>query len=72
RIMTGAIVHTGVMWAATAPVTGCVPRFAWETDAGRRAYRLDKFKEVARAVMGRRHVEPGHAYLDALDRLADA
>lgn len=66
RIMTGAIVGTGSMWAATAPVSGCVPAFSWVTDEGRRGYRLDKFMEVARAAMGRRGIEPSAAYVERL------
>lgn len=54
RIMTGAIVGTGTMWAATAPVAGTVPRFSWVTDAGVKPYAMAKFIEVARTVMARR------------------
>lgn len=75
RIMTGAVAGTGVMWAATPPMTGCVPAFAWVTDAGQRLTRLGKFLEVARTVMGRRDIEPGEAYLrrlEALHQQADA
>jgi UDP-N-acetylglucosamine diphosphorylase / glucose-1-phosphate thymidylyltransferase / UDP-N-acetylgalactosamine diphosphorylase / glucosamine-1-phosphate N-acetyltransferase / galactosamine-1-phosphate N-acetyltransferase len=63
RIMTGSVVHTGAMWAAGSPVSGCVGAFSWVTDAGTKGFRLDKFNEVARAVMGRRKVEPSAAYV---------
>jgi len=66
RIMTGAVIGTGVMWAAGDPVSGCVGSFTWATDSGRRAYRLEKFVEVARRVMARRGVEPGRAYLQRI------
>jgi len=69
RIMTGAVVHTGAMWAATAPASGCVASFAWVTDSGAKRYRFDKFAEVARTVMGRRGVTPGEAYMERLRTL---
>ena len=66
RIMTGAVVHTGAMWAASRAIEGCVGRFAWVTDEGTRSYRLGKFTDVARTVMARRDVEPSDAYLARL------
>lgn len=63
RIMTGSVVHTGTMWAAGAAVSGCVGAFSWVTDAGAKAFRLDKFGEVMRAVMSRRKVEASAAYV---------
>jgi len=71
RIMTGAVLHTGSMFARTAPVAGTVDRFTWSTDAGDRPYRVSKFLEVARAAMGRRDVEPSPAYLARLAALAE-
>jgi UDP-N-acetylglucosamine diphosphorylase/glucosamine-1-phosphate N-acetyltransferase len=72
RIMTGAVVHTGAMWAASKAITGCVGRFAWVTDEGERTYRLGKFLDVARTVMARRDVEPSDAYLARLTTLHQA
>jgi len=69
RIMTGAIVHTGTMWAATAPVSGCVAAFGWVTDAGTRPYALGKFIEVARTVMARRKLTMSDAYAERLMEL---
>ncbi len=69
RIMTGSILHTGSMFATTAPVSGCVGPFTWATDEGQRLYRLDKFLEVARAAMARRKVEPSEPYVAALAAL---
>nr|ADI22390.1 nucleoside-diphosphate-sugar pyrophosphorylase involved in lipopolysaccharide biosynthesis/translation initiation factor 2B, gamma/epsilon subunits (eIF-2Bgamma/eIF-2Bepsilon) [uncultured Planctomycetales bacterium HF0500_02G17] len=66
RIMTGSVIHTGSMWAASAAVSGCVEPFAWVTDAGRRRYRLDKFLDVMGDVMARRDVEPSDAYVERL------
>lgn len=66
RIMTGSVIHTGAMWAASEAVSGCVEPFAWVTDAGRRSYRLDKFLDVMGDVMARRDVEPSDAYVERL------
>ncbi|MBK9187748.1 MAG: hypothetical protein IPM33_02230 [Phycisphaerales bacterium] len=63
RLMTGCMLGTGGMFATTAPVSGATPRFAWATDTGTRAYRLDKFLEVLHAAMARRTITPGEAYL---------
>lgn len=69
RIMTGSILHTGSMFATTAPVSGCVPGFTWATDTGSRPYRLDKFTEVMRAAMARRKIEPSNGYLKVLGQV---
>lgn len=66
RIMTGSIIGTGTMWAATAPVTGWVQPFTWGTDKGTRRFGYDKFVETVRAMMARRDVEPSEAYLTQL------
>ncbi len=66
RIMTGSVIGTGAMWAASEAIKGCIEPFAWVTDEGRRRYRLDKFVEVLRAVMARRDLEPSDAYLARL------
>jgi UDP-N-acetylglucosamine diphosphorylase/glucosamine-1-phosphate N-acetyltransferase len=62
RIMSGAVIGTGAMHAAAAPVSGTVPAFAWTTDAGTKSYRLGKFVEVAMTVMQRRGVTQSQAY----------
>lgn len=69
RIMTGSILHTGCMFAQTAAISGCIAPFTWATDAGTRTYRLDKFIEVAKAVMSRRKLTPTSAYLTRLTEL---
>lgn len=71
RIMTGSIVHTGAMWAASAPIAGCVDRFAWATDAGIKSYRTDRFLDVMRTSMGRRKIEPSEAYTARVRALAE-
>lgn len=69
RLSTGCVLHTGGMFATTAPVSGATPSFAWATDEGLRRYRLDKFLDVVRAVMTRRSLEPSAAYIERLAAL---
>ena len=69
RMMTGCIIGTGCMWAASAAAAGTIPPFLWCTDAGVKPFRHEKFIEVARAAMGRRKMTPGPAYLARLAAL---
>ncbi|MDX2118905.1 MAG: putative sugar nucleotidyl transferase [Planctomycetota bacterium] len=69
RIMTGSVLHTGGMFAQSAAVAGTTLRFAWATDAGVKAFRLDKFMEVARAAMKRRGLSPSDAYAKRMHEL---
>ena len=69
RIMTGAIIGTGTMWAATSPMTGCVKAFTWATDKETRRFEFEKFVQTARAMMARRDVEPSEAILKLLASL---
>ncbi len=69
RLMTGTVLHTGGMFAQTAPVTGTTPQFAWSTDAGVKPFRFEKFMEVARAAMSRRGITPSPAYIARLHEL---
>jgi acetyltransferase-like isoleucine patch superfamily enzyme len=69
RIMTGAIIGTGAMFAATAPLSGTIPPFSWITDSGTKAFAIDKFIEVAGAAMARRGINPSAAYLGRLTML---
>jgi len=69
--MTGAVIHTGAMWAATPPVVGCIDPFTWATDAGVSAFRLPRFMDTAKVVMARRGVEPSEAYLERVRHLHD-
>ncbi|MBL0928142.1 MAG: hypothetical protein IBJ11_10910 [Phycisphaerales bacterium] len=66
RLMTGCVVGTGAMLAATAPVSGCVAAFSWVTDERKQAYRLDRFTEVMTTVMARRGKAASPAYLARL------
>ncbi len=62
RIMTGAIVGTGVMFAAGTPMSGTIDAFAWITDAGEKSFRLGKFVDISMSVMGRRGITQSQAY----------
>jgi len=62
RVMTGAVVETGAMWAATAPINDCVRRFSWMTDAGLKRFRLPRFMETMDAMMARRDQKASIAY----------
>ena len=72
RLMTGTALGTGAMIATTAPPPTTVAGFSWLTDKGTRAYRFNKFMDVARTVQARRGIEPGPAETAALERLAAA
>lgn len=69
-IMTGSCFSTGTMIATTAAPPTFTERFAWCTDAGIRNFRMNKFTEIARTVMGRRGIEPSEDYLARLNALA--
>lgn len=71
RLMTGSVVHTGAMWAATQPISGCIEPFSWVTDAGKKDYRMDRFLEVAETVMARREVSLSPEYREAIQVLAE-
>ena len=70
RIMTGAVVGTGTMWAASSPIGGRIDAMRWMTDAGQKVYRAEKFLEVARAAMARRDAEPSEAEIARFAELA--
>ena len=55
--------------ATTAAASGCVPAFAWCTDAGTRSFRLDKFTEIMTLAMGRRKIVPSGAYVQRIAAL---
>ena len=62
RLMTGSVVGTGSMLATTAAPPTSVGRFEWITDERRQPFRIEKFLEVARAMMARRKVRASPAY----------
>lgn len=71
RIMTGAVVGTGTMWAANTAIGGRIAPMRWITDAGEKPYRPEKFLEVATAVMARRDKRPTEAEQARLSELAE-
>ncbi len=62
RIMTGAIVGTGTMFAASTALSGTTEPFSWHTDTGVKHYRLGKFVDVSLTAMGRRGIKQSQAY----------
>ncbi len=62
RIMSGAVVGTGTMFAASTALTGTTEPFSWHTDAGVKNFRLGKFVEVSLTAMGRRGIKQSQAY----------
>lgn len=71
-LMTGSCFSTGTMIATTAAPPAFTDRFSWCTDAGIRSFRMNKFIEIARTVMGRRGIEPSEDYIARLNTLAQA
>lgn len=69
RIMTGAILHTGSMFARTEPLAGTIGPFTWATDRGLQPFRFDKFMDVATSMMARRQVIPTPALIKLLAEL---
>jgi UDP-N-acetylglucosamine diphosphorylase/glucosamine-1-phosphate N-acetyltransferase len=69
RLMTGTALGTGAMISMSTPPPTCVRRFAWLTDDGERVYRLEKFAEAMRAMMGRRGKAPAPEYLELVGAL---
>jgi UDP-N-acetylglucosamine diphosphorylase/glucosamine-1-phosphate N-acetyltransferase len=69
RIMTGAIVGTGTMFAASGSLSGTIPPLSWITDSGVKPFAIEKLVEVAKAAMGRRKIAPSEAYLARLRSL---
>ena len=71
RIMTGTVIGTGSMVATSIP-PACTPRFSWLSSQNVRSYQWPKFLEMMQAVMARRNVAPGSAYLARLEALHGA
>ena len=69
RLMAGAVLHTGVMWAASEPATGAIERFAWVTDGARTRADADRFIPTVRTVMARRDVDLSEAIAARLREL---
>lgn len=62
RIMTGAIVGTGTMFAASTALSGTTEPFSWHTETGVKHFRLGKFVEVSLTAMARRGIKQSQAY----------
>lgn len=62
RLMTGTSIGTGSMIATSGHAPSTVGTMRWVTDAGDKPYRIERFLDMARAMMGRRDRE-----LDAAD-----
>jgi UDP-N-acetylglucosamine diphosphorylase/glucosamine-1-phosphate N-acetyltransferase len=62
RIMTGAIAHTGTMFAASTAMSGTTAPFSWHTDTGVKNFRLGKFVDVSLTAMERRGIKQSQAY----------
>ena len=60
--MTGAIVGTGTMFAASEALSGTIDPFSWITDSGTKSFRLGKFVDISLNVMGRRGIKQSQAY----------
>lgn len=69
RLMTGTMIGTGAMIATSTPPPTAVRRFSWLTDDGQRNYKLDKFLDVMKAVMARRHEAPSESYINAISEV---
>lgn len=72
RLMTGTVIGTGAMIAASTPPPTFTPAFCWLTDEAPEAtkrWRFDRFEETMRATMSRRSREPSPAYVERLRAL---
>jgi len=69
RLMTGSVIGTGTMWAASRSLNGNVAPFTWATDTGEKLHSLSRFEETMHAMMGRRKIEPGPAYIERVRAL---
>lgn len=68
RIMTGSVYGTGSMIVRATPPTSVAP-FSWLVGETEEVYRLESFLAMVKAVMARRNVAPGSAYLARLEAL---
>ena len=69
RIMTGSVFGTGCMVATVKPPPTSLAAFTWITDEREQEYKLGKFMDVAKTVMGRRKVTASEAYVGLLSQL---
>lgn len=69
---TGCVLGVGANVFTQKPVPKFVPSFAWLTDQGMSAYRLEKAIHIARIVMSRRDVHLSDAEVALLEEVARA
>lgn len=69
---TGCVIGVAANVFTQGPVPKFVPSFAWLTDAGMTAYRVEKAVQIARVVMERRDVELSEAQRHLLEQTATA
>lgn len=69
RIGTGAVLHTGGMFASPDVVADATRPFCWRTEKPESFFRIDKFIDVAKTMMARRQKTPSQAYLDRIAAL---
>lgn len=72
RIMTGAVLHVGSMFAQSTPVAGTIGPFTWATDRGMQPFRFQKFMDTAAMMMARRQITPSEGYMRLLADLHEA
>lgn len=68
---TGSTIGTGAMIAVSRP-PAFVERFAWLTPERSQSYRFERFETAMAAVMTRRKIDPGPAYVARLRALHGA
>ncbi len=69
---TGAVIGVASNVFTRGPVPKFVPSFAWLTDDGLTAYRVDKALDIARTVMARREQELSEPLARLLEHVAQA
>lgn len=72
RIMTGAVIGTGVMWAASSSMSGCVAPFQWVTDLKASGFKIETLLETARRAAQRRGLQASPHTEDRLRSLCAA
>ena len=68
---TGGVIGVAANVFTQSPVPKFVPSFAWLTDAGMTAYRVEKALDIARTVMSRRDRHLSNAEAALLEKTAD-
>jgi UDP-N-acetylglucosamine diphosphorylase/glucosamine-1-phosphate N-acetyltransferase len=69
-LSTGCVIGVAANVFSSHTIPKFVPSFAWLTDGGMSAYRVDKALQIARTVMGRRGIDLSDAEQQLLTRVA--